>query len=474
MLQAQRKDTTMQKRWSLVLTLTLVVGLLLAGCVGSAPASAPSAPASASGSEQSTTETTVNWLMEPDASKLPPTTIRYWYYESPERIALGEQQKAAFEALYPNITVDGSTAPDAVDNDMLVAFIRAGTNSHVHQSVSMEDTWYLTRNLLLPLEDLPGFQEVWERMDPDLNYTWKDGHVYSISWYAGPRVMFYNGQRVREAGLDADNPPQTYSEFLAWAEALSGDGKWFINLSPLEEWWRWQFTGYPFYIAATGSNQMTNPEGTQAIFNSPEALQSFQLIDTLFAKGYNLTEAVQGNPFLSGQVAATLSGAALLGTIKRTAPPDFEVIVGPVPKPDGSTVQGFPTYNFVRNFAIMREQHRQGADADIVNRAAWELMKFLLSEEQLAADFAATGDLPPTRDLLTNPAYTALLDALPAGRAYAAYNAESFIWDMNTALGSEIIGILTRAYVDMIFDAKTPEEALAWAEQEVNSLLASQ
>ena len=114
--------------------------------------------------------------------------------------------------------------------------------------------------------------------------------------------------------------------------------------------------GYPFYIAATGTNQLVSEDGTKAIFNTPEALQSYELIDTLFAEGYNLTEAMEGNPFLSGQVAATLGGADQLGTVKRNAPEDFELIVGPVPKPDDSTVEGFPTYNFVRNFALMREQ----------------------------------------------------------------------------------------------------------------------
>ena len=192
---------------------------------------------------------------------------------------------------------------------MLVAFIKAGTNSHVHQSVNMEDTWYFSRDLLLPLQDLPGFDEVMDRMNPNLNYVWKDGNVYSISWYSGPRVMFYNGQRVREAGLDPENPPETYSEFLEWAEALTDDTHWFINLWSQEEWWRWQFMGYPFYIAATGTNQLVSEDGTKAIFNTPEALQSYELIDTLFAEGYNLTEAMEGNPFLSGQVAATLGGA---------------------------------------------------------------------------------------------------------------------------------------------------------------------
>ena len=102
---------------------------------------------------------------------MPATTMRYWYYETPERTALGEKQVAAFQKMFPNITVDGRTAPPAVDNEMLVAFIKAGTNSHVHQSVCNEDTWYITRDLLLALEDLPGFKEVWDRMNPNLNYT---------------------------------------------------------------------------------------------------------------------------------------------------------------------------------------------------------------------------------------------------------------------------------------------------------------
>jgi putative chitobiose transport system substrate-binding protein len=453
----------MNRRWRLVAATLLMIGVLLAGC-------APAAPAQPAAGEAAGEEA----APAGGAADQAPTTIRYWYYESPERIELGKQQEANFEAAHPEIQIEGSTAPDAVDNEMLVAFIKAGTNSHVHQSVNMEDTWYFSRDLLLPLQDLPGFNEVMDKMNPQLNYTWKDGNVYSISWYSGPRVMFYNGQRVREAGLDPENPPQTYSEFLEWAEALTDDTHWFTNMWTQEEWWRWQFMGYPFYIAATGSNQLVSEDGTKAIFNTPEALQSFELIDKLFAEGYNLTETIEGNPFISGQVAATLGGADMLGAVKRDAPPDFELIVGPVPKPDGSTVEGFPTYNFVRNFAIMREQALQGDEAVQTNLAAWEFMKYLMSDEQLAADFAVTGDLPPVKDLLTNPLYADILKGLPAGEKYASFADNSFIYDMNTTLGSEIMGVLTKAYVDVIFDAKTPAQALADAETEVNEMLANQ
>ncbi|MGH2616940.1 MAG: hypothetical protein ACRDJC_17035, partial [Thermomicrobiales bacterium] len=107
-----------------------------------------------------------DWLHAEDVSTLPPTSIRYWFYESPERVAIGENQVEEFQALYPNITVEARTAPPAVDNEQLLAFIRSGTNSHVHQTVNNEDTWYIRHELLQPLEELPGFQEVWDRLEP--------------------------------------------------------------------------------------------------------------------------------------------------------------------------------------------------------------------------------------------------------------------------------------------------------------------
>ena len=72
-------------------------------------------------------------------------------------------------------------------------------------------------------------------MEPRANYTWRDGHVYSLSWYTDPMAMYYNKQLVVDAGLDPENPPVTYSEYLEWAAALTkdtnGDGQpdqWFI------------------------------------------------------------------------------------------------------------------------------------------------------------------------------------------------------------------------------------------------------
>ena len=447
-----------------------LIGALSAGGAFAAAGLVGFSPRLARAQDQGT-----DWLTAEDISGMPDTTIRYWYYETPERVALGEQQVAEFQELFPNISVDARTAPPDVDNEQLLAFIRAGTNSHVHQTVNNEDTWYIRHDLLQPMDGLPGFQEVWDRLLPSANYTWRDGHVYSLSWYTDPMAMYYNKKLVVDAGLDPDNPPTTYSQYLEWAAALTKDeNQWFISLPIGEEWWNYEFVHYPYYIAATGNNRLVDEEGATAVFNSPAALQSYELVNTLFREGYSAEGPFDVDPFLSGVVASTLDGAWMLGTIQRTAPEGFEYIVGPVPKPDDAAHDGNPSFIFVRSFNLMRERDQEGEAAVRLDRAAWEFLKYLLSPEQMAADFAASAELPAAADLLTNPLYTEVLDKLgPQGRWVAEYGQGGFVYDMNTPYESEMTAILQETWAAMALGNSSPTDALAEAERRVNELLAN-
>lgn len=415
-----------------------------------------------------------DWLTADDLSQMPETAIRYWYYESPERTELGEQQVARFRELMPNIAVEGRTAPEAVDNEQLLAFIRAGTNSHVHQTVNNEDTWYIRHDLLQPLEELPGFAELWDRLEPRYNYTWRDGHVYSLSWYAEPRAMFYNVNLVREAGLDPEQPPTTYSEFLEWAAALTKENQWFVGPTIGEEWWWYQFIFYPYYIAATGSNQLHSEDGATAVFNTAAGLAPYELFNELYRNNYAALGPFESDPFLAGVVAAGQLSSNMLRTIQQLDDPSFEFTVGPIPKPDDAAHEGNPSYVFVRSFNLMREQALEGADATRTNRAAWEFMKFLLSPEQMEADFAVSGAFPPAADLLENELYAGTLEGYgEQGRWLADYGQEGFIYDMNTPYESESMAILQESWVKVARGSATPQEALDEAEARVNELLAN-
>ncbi len=92
---------------------------------------------------------------------------------------------------------------------------------------------------------------------------------------------------------------------MNWAAALTkdtnGDGQpdqWFISLTIGEEWWNYEFVHYPYYIAAKGDNQVISDDGTKAVFNTPEVLASYGLVNDLFRKGYSAAGPFDVDPFL--------------------------------------------------------------------------------------------------------------------------------------------------------------------------------
>ena len=88
-------------------------------------------------------------------------------------------------------------------------------------------------------------------------------------------------------------------------------------------------------------------------------------------------------------------------------------------------------------------------------------MKFLLSPEQMAADFAAAGTFPPPRTLLTNPLYTETMDSLgPQARWLADYGQQGFIYDMNTPYEAEAMAILQETW--SLWPWATPRRKTLW------------
>ncbi|RPI31292.1 MAG: extracellular solute-binding protein [Chloroflexota bacterium] len=417
----------------------------------------------------------VDWLHAEDISAMPSTAIRYWFYESPERTELGQKQVEEFQKLFPNIKVLGRQAPRWTDNQALLAYIKAGTSSHIQQSMNNEDLWYIAHGVPLAADEMPGFQAVYDSITPKMNYQW-EGKTWSLPWYYAGQAISYNKKLVEAAGLDPKNPPKTYSEFMGWAEALTIPGKqWFAAPTQGEEWWWWEFVLNPFYIAATGTADLLDKETKKPIFNNDGYAKVLQMWQDLFTKGYATYETFQTSPFLGGQVACDLP--AFLGNhqgYRRDGPPDFEYFVGPIPKPDDSTVPGNKTFMQVRNLMLIKEIQKTGEEADRIMRASWEFERYLLSPAQAAADFEVSGEPPSQADFLTNPLYTNKAAELgPEFQWHAKYVLEEgMIGDLTSVKAVEYMDFQQKLYLNIIRSKMTPAEGLKWAEEETIKMLA--
>src|SRR5690625_7961664 len=67
-----------------------------------------------------------------------------------------------------------------------------------------------------------------------LSYYEIDDELYSMPFNTSNAVMFYNKDMFEEAGLDPDNPPNSYSEMINTAEKLSdGDSTYEFTMATI-------------------------------------------------------------------------------------------------------------------------------------------------------------------------------------------------------------------------------------------------
>ena len=83
----------------------------------------------------------------------------------------------------------------------------------------MESVWL---GYLQPLDGLVS-DDVIKASNPTLLSRF-GGKTYRVGWYPLPMIWIYNKDLFDKAGLDADNPPKTWDEFLAACDKLKAAG----------------------------------------------------------------------------------------------------------------------------------------------------------------------------------------------------------------------------------------------------------
>ncbi len=216
-----------------------------------------------------------------------------------------------------------------------------------------------------------------------LNYYSLDGELYSMPFNSSTPVMLYNKDAFKAAGLDPENPPQTFQEVIDAAEKLTtNDMKGFSMLT-----YGWFFE----QLVATQGGLYVNEENgragdaTEAVFNGEEGLRVFNFLDTMnkagtfgnFGTNWDDIRAA----FQSGKVAMYMDSSAGVRGIIDNAP--FEVGAAFIPYADEVERQGVA----IGGASLWMSK----GIADIEQKAAWEFMKYLTTPEVQAQWHLSTG-----------------------------------------------------------------------------------
>lgn len=214
-------------------------------------------------------------------------------------------------------------------------------------------------------------------LDPNRFYkaSWSEvvyeDKVYGIPVTIDGRVLFYNKDHFKEAGLDPDQPPSTIRQLEEYAGKLNlveGNGfkrfgfvPWFSQGNFYT--WGWVFGG-EFY----------NDLSSQVTANEPHLVEALTWLQ-MYARQYNMsavrsiTDSKQVSPFAAGQISMEIGNNLEAATIKANNP-SLNYGVAPIPTPDGNRQT-----TWSGGFSLVIPRGAKNPDA------AWELVQYFAGDK---------------------------------------------------------------------------------------------
>ncbi len=395
------------KRVSAVLSFLVLVSMLLAACTPAAtPTTAPAAPTTppATGGQPTAapaqpTTAPAEATTAPAAGNDQPVTIDLWQHDSGGKIDGMKAVIAAFNQVYPNITVNQTVVPYDDYQTKIAASVPAGTGPDVAMSYFGWIPLWAQQGFIAPLpDDLTA--EIDNNFVPFAQITKVDGKQYSVLTSVRNFALFINTTLTKAAGIET--PPTTWDEFIQDAiKCTKKDDKG--NITQAGYFLGWEEDGWNFYrpVIESFGGQWSSPDGKETLFNkSEEAKQAWQ-----FMLDFTLKHKVSTPGFYESEQAAFAAGLTCyspeltfsLGFFKQSMAPGNEWMVATIPAgPKGSFTTG-------SSWPLVMTTKAASDPAKL--DAAVKFLKFMATKEGQLAYNDVTLELPSRTDMLSDPKY---------------------------------------------------------------------
>ncbi len=304
--------------------------------------------------------------------------------------------KEAFEKEHPNIKVvmtDRGWDQELYQN--ILNAIQSGNTPDVIIGESYVQR-LASEGHLLPLDDVIG------ELKADLVAgTYKgaeyEGNLYAVPLFTGVFTLERNCEVITKAGLDCDNPPPSWDEFLEQVKMITEQGKgdyYGYSLQGPTGWSVGSIFRLAVYLGQTGAPICKN-DCTKPYFNNPDTIPVLEFIRELnryTPPGLTLNpdEGQVYTALFEGKSAYQIAGSWHPNWAKDAGCKDCRYSA--VPLPEG----GVPANKVVGNVVYMvlaQSKHPE---------VAYEWVKFIVSSEVQESVFAKSGRLPVSRSALTN------------------------------------------------------------------------
>lgn len=455
------------RRTSFSVAVLAAAALLLAAC----PAGTTTDPTPQAGAAPAETPTTAASQAEtsPDTADAPAGTIRVAVVRGAMIETMRKLADMYMEA-NPGVTVNVEEEPEGGAFDALIAagnqpdLIVVSFGSLIGRLAATE--------AVVPLEDMPGADELFARIDP-ATIEQLYGHHYYVPIGADVTLMIYNKQLFEEAGLDPDQPPATWDEFLAAAEAIEAlpnrpggenvHGTVFWNDALAWGGWYWNML-QPIYLNGN-QNQclLLNRLGTDIVFDQPEcALAEFFNFNK---QAQQFAPPTMEQNFFSRTIGMWLQyGYSWEPNLQTAASQPMvigeDVAVAPVPVPEAGDTP-YTTYGG-RGLMILRTTPER-------QNLTWSFVQFLMEDENNLIFLQELGYLPVLTSLKEDPYFQD-----PARQPFVEALENAVLpqqFEAADRVANQLLGVYQTAVVQ---DELTPEQAAEQAVQQARDALQAQ
>lgn len=329
-----------------------------------------------------------------------PVTISFYNYNLATASAGADATReliAEFEKANPNIKVETVAVPSNEILTRMQADIVGGQQPDVAQLV-FRDLIYIARDLgANALEDMVPAKERAELFDgmlpAGLQLGAVDGKTYGLAYTFSTPILFYNADLFRQAGLDPESPPKTWTDVRTAAEAIAtktGKHGFFpAAYGPTD--------GTFVYQAILMSNGGKVRDGNTLTFADKNGVEAVRMLRDMMDSGAHarIDVASHLDTMSSGNLGMFLYTSAVQNSLQKAAKGKFDLRVAAMPgfgdKPTKPTNSGSALFVFSKDPAKQR--------------ASYELMKFLTSKHGYTVITSKIGYLPLRLDIVDDPAY---------------------------------------------------------------------
>lgn len=368
-----------------------------------------------------------------------------------------------FNRLHDDIQVNASMKPVEEKYRALVAQISAGNSPDVLGL----DVVYLARfaqlGALDPINDLfenlDYTDEIFTPLQEDF-IRW-NGDIYAMPFWIDLSAYYYNKNHFEDAGLDTENPPETFDEFFQACDALQQAG----YDTPLSN--TLAFTGLESFFFLphvwAGGGQLLNDDQTECVINEQPGVDAMEFFLELQEQGYSTdqtsTESFTYGAFTSESTSMMYGGGTGVGAVKAANEELFENMgTAMFPKPEGGTRSSFLGGDSISVSTQTSDKKRV---------AALDFIDWVNSEEGMRVTVEDLGYMPARKsgfetDYVQNrqDIFAAFRNAMEQGHAPPIH--PSYL---------QMQGPLNNAIERVLLGDQDPQPALSQAAESINSIL---